>query len=78
MSTIKSPASENGTIDLYSPFGYNTNPHQEIDMYWLGLIIVSLAVGHRYEQIDGWMVLGSGMIVFVIVRSVFLRFPVRK
>ena len=47
-------------------------------MYWLGLIIVSMAVGHRYEQIDGWMALGTGMIVFVIVRSVFLRFPVRK
>lgn len=47
-------------------------------MYWLGLIIVSMSIGHRYEQIDGWMALGSGMIVFVIVRSVFLRFPVRK
>ena len=78
MSTIKSPASENGTIDLYSLLCYNTTPHQEIDMYWLGLIIVSMAVGHRYEQIDGWMALGAGMMLFVIVRSVFLRFPVRK
>ena len=78
MSTIKSPASENGTIDLYSLLCYNTHPHQEIDMYWLGLIIVSMSIGFRYEQIDGWMALGSGMIVFVIVRSVFLRFPVRK
>ncbi len=47
-------------------------------MYWLGLIIVSMAVGHRYAQIDGWLTLGGGMIVFAIVRSVFLRFPVRK
>ena len=78
MSTIKSPASENGTIDLYSLLCYNTHSHYEIDMYWLGLIIVSMSIGFRYEQIDGWMALGSGMIVFVIVRSVFLRFPVRK
>jgi hypothetical protein len=47
-------------------------------MYWLGLIIVSMAIGHRYEQIDGWLTLGTGMIVFVILRSVFRRFPVRK
>ena len=47
-------------------------------MYWLGLIIVSMTMGHRYEQIDGWLTLGAGMIVFVILRSVFRRFPVRK
>jgi hypothetical protein len=47
-------------------------------MYWFGLIILSIAVGHRYEQIDGWMVLGSGMIAFVLLRALLLRFPVRK
>jgi hypothetical protein len=78
MSTIKSPASKNGTIDHYSPFGYNTNPHQEIDMYWLGLIIVSMAVGHRYAQIDGWLTLGAGMIAFAILEAVLRRIPVRK
>lgn len=33
-------------------------------MYWIGLIIMSIAMGHRYEQIDGWMVLGGGMIFY--------------
>jgi hypothetical protein len=33
-------------------------------MYWLGLIILSIAVGHRYEQTDGWMVLGAGMVFY--------------
>jgi hypothetical protein len=78
MSTIKSPVSKNSTIDHYSLLCYNTHPHQEIDMYWLGLIIVSMAVGHRYEEIDGWLTLGAGMIVSVILRAVFRRFPVRK
>ena len=40
-------------------------------MYWLGLVILSIAVGHRYEQIDGWMMLGVGMIAFVLL---FWRF----
>jgi hypothetical protein len=47
-------------------------------MHWLGLIILSMAVGHRYEQIDGWMMLGAGMIVFVLLRAVFLRIPVTR
>ena len=46
-------------------------------MYWFGLIIISVAVGHRYEQIDGWMVLGSGMIAFALIRALFLRFHVQ-
>jgi hypothetical protein len=78
MSTIKSPASKNSTIDHYLPLCYNTHPHQEIDMYWLGLIIVSMAVGHRYDQIDGWLTLGGGMIVFAILHAVLRRIPVRK
>lgn len=32
-------------------------------MILIGLIIVSLCVGYRYEQIDGWMVLGIGLII---------------
>jgi hypothetical protein len=47
-------------------------------MYWLGLIIVSMAVGHRYDQIDGWLTLGAGMIVFAILHAVLRRIPVRK
>jgi hypothetical protein len=47
-------------------------------MYWLGLVILSIAVGHRYEQIDGWMMLGVGMIAFVLLRAVFLRIPVTR
>jgi hypothetical protein len=47
-------------------------------MYWLGLVILSIAVGHRYDQVDGWMTLGLGMIAFVLLRSVFLRIPVTR
>jgi len=47
-------------------------------MHWLGLIIVSMAIGHRYEQIDGWLTLGAGMIVFPILVSILQRFSVRK
>lgn len=47
-------------------------------MYWIGLIIMSIAVGHSYEQIDGWMVLGAGMIAFALLRAVFLRIPVSR
>jgi hypothetical protein len=47
-------------------------------MYWIGLIIMSMAVGHRYEQIDGWMVLGGGIIAFTLLRAVFRRIPVTR
>ena len=47
-------------------------------MYWVGLIIVSMAIGHRYEQIDGWLTLGAGMIVFAILIEVLRRIPIRK
>ena len=47
-------------------------------MYWLGLVILSIAVGHRWEQIDGWMVLGGGMIAFVLLRALFIRIPVAR
>jgi hypothetical protein len=40
-------------------------------MYWLGLIIMSIAVGHRYEQIDGWMVLGGGMIFYGLLVGLY-------
>jgi hypothetical protein len=42
-------------------------------MYWIGLVISSIAIGHRYEQVDGWMVLGAGMMLFVILRATFQR-----
>jgi len=38
-------------------------------MVLLGLIIVSLCVGYRYEQIDGWMVLGVGFIIVGVIES---------
>jgi hypothetical protein len=40
-------------------------------MYWLGLVILSIAVGTRYEQIDGWMVLGTGMMFFALVVGLY-------
>ena len=40
-------------------------------MYWLGLIIMSIAVGHRYEQIDGWMVLGGGMMFYGFIVGLY-------
>jgi hypothetical protein len=40
-------------------------------MYWLGLVILSIAVGHRYEQIDGWMVLGGGMMFFAFITGLY-------
>ena len=40
-------------------------------MYWLGLLILSIAVGHRYEQIDGWMVLATGMIGFGLLTGLY-------
>lgn len=47
-------------------------------MYWLGLTIMSIAVGYRYDQVDGWMTLGLGMIAFVLLRSIFRRIPVTR
>jgi len=38
-------------------------------MHWWGLIILSIAVGHRYEQAYGWMVLGGGMVLSFSISS---------
>lgn len=43
-----------------------TNMH-----YWIGLIIVSIAVGHRYDQIDGWLFLGGGMMFFGFLTGLY-------
>jgi hypothetical protein len=40
-------------------------------MYWFGLAIVAMAIGHRYEQIDGWLVLGGGMMFFAFVVGLY-------
>jgi hypothetical protein len=32
-------------------------------MYLIGLVIVSLAVGHEYSQFAGWVVFGIGLVV---------------
>jgi hypothetical protein len=40
-------------------------------MYWLGLIIVAIAMGHRYEQIDGWLVLGGGMMFYGFIVGLY-------
>jgi hypothetical protein len=40
-------------------------------MYLIGLIIVAIAIGHRYEQVDGWLVLGGGMIVYSVLVGLY-------
>jgi hypothetical protein len=35
----------------------------------VGLIIVSLALGHRYDNITGWLVFGSGVIVLSLMNE---------
>lgn len=42
-----------------------------VNMYFIGLFIVSMAVGHRYGQIDGWLVLGFGIILASIVKGLW-------
>ena len=34
---------------------------------FVGLIIVSLAMGNRYDNITGWLVFGSGVIVLSLL-----------
>ena len=46
-------------------------------MYLIGLVILSIAVGHRYDQTDGWMVLGVGMILLPMLQAVFKRLTIR-
>lgn len=40
-------------------------------MYSIGLIIVAMAVGYRYEQIDGWLVLGGGMMLYGFLEGLY-------
>ena len=47
-------------------------------MYWWGLIILAIATGVHFEQSAGWMVLGGGMVLFVLLRAVFLRISVTR
>jgi hypothetical protein len=39
-------------------------------MYIIGLLIVAISMGYRYDQITGWMVLGAGFIFAAIWNSV--------
>lgn len=42
-----------------------------VNMYFIGLFIVSMAIGFRWEQIDGWLVLGFGIILASIVKGLW-------
>ena len=35
--------------------------------YLTGLCIAALAVGHRWQQTDGWLVLGIGLVLVGLV-----------
>lgn len=41
----------------------NTHTALRIDMFYMlvGLVIVSSALGHRYDAITGWFVFGAGV-----------------
>jgi len=34
-----------------------------MEMGFIGLVIVSLVVGNRYDALDGWLVFGIGCII---------------
>jgi hypothetical protein len=36
---------------------------------FVGLVIVSLALGNRYDPITGWLVFGSGVIVLSLLNE---------
>jgi hypothetical protein len=36
---------------------------------FVGLVIVSLAMGNRYDNITGWLVFGSGVIVLSLLEE---------
>ena len=36
---------------------------------FVGLTIVSVALGHRYDDITGWLVFGSGVIVLSLLNE---------
>lgn len=35
----------------------------------VGLIIVSIALGHRYDEITGWLAFGAGVIVLSLLNE---------
>jgi len=47
-------------------------------MYWVGLVILSIATGYQVGQSAGWMVLGAGMVLFPVLRALFRRIPVQR
>ena len=36
---------------------------------FVGLVIVSIALGHRYDPVTGWLVLGVGVIVLSLLNE---------
>ena len=36
---------------------------------FVGLVIVSIALGHRYDNITGWLVFGAGVIVLSLLNE---------
>jgi hypothetical protein len=36
---------------------------------FVGLVIMSSALGHRYDNITGWLVFGSGVIVLSLLNE---------
>jgi hypothetical protein len=36
---------------------------------FVGLVIVSIALGHRYDSVTGWLVLGVGVIVLSLLNE---------
>jgi hypothetical protein len=49
----------------------NIHTALRIDMFYMfvGLTIVSVALGHRYDDITGWLVFGSGVIVLSLLNE---------
>jgi ABC-type transport system involved in cytochrome bd biosynthesis fused ATPase/permease subunit len=37
----------------------------------VGLVIVSIALGYRYDDITGWLVFGAGVIVLSLLNELF-------
>jgi hypothetical protein len=47
-------------------------------MYWIGLVILGIAVGHEFSLNIGVAVLGAGLMLFPIVRAVLRILLTRK
>lgn len=45
---------------------------------FIGLVIVSIAIGVMYEAVHGWLVLGSGIILLVIIDEILVRWDKRR